>query len=104
VLGRIERDGPSSASSLARAEGMRPQSMAAIITALESAGLIVGAADPRDGRKTLWSLTEKAREEYRTGRRAKEDWLAQAIGATLTADEVERLAASIDLLRKLARA
>ncbi len=36
VLLRLEKDGPATASSLARAEGMRPQSMASVIAALEA--------------------------------------------------------------------
>ena len=35
TLLRLEKDGPATASSLARAEGMRPQSMGAVIAALE---------------------------------------------------------------------
>ena len=46
---RLEKDGPATASSLARAEGMRPQSMGAVVAALESAGLMRGAPDPTDG-------------------------------------------------------
>ena len=49
VLLRLEKDGPATASSLARAEGMRPQSMGAVVAALESAGLMRGAPDPTDG-------------------------------------------------------
>ena len=38
VLLRLEKDGPAAVSSLARAEGMRPQSMSAIITSLLESG------------------------------------------------------------------
>lgn len=40
VLSRLERDVPATASSLARAEGMRPQSMAATVLALTEARLV----------------------------------------------------------------
>jgi DNA-binding MarR family transcriptional regulator len=53
VLLRLEKDGPATTSGLARLEGMRPQSMGAVITALEGAGLVSGAPDPADGRQTL---------------------------------------------------
>ncbi|PMW07533.1 MarR family transcriptional regulator, partial [Pseudomonas sp. GW456-11-11-14-TSB2] len=52
VLLRLEKDGPATTSELARAEAMRPQSMGTVIVALESAGLVHGAPDPHDGRKT----------------------------------------------------
>jgi DNA-binding MarR family transcriptional regulator len=103
VLLRIERDGPATATALARAEGMRPQSMAKIVAVLQDAGLVGGAPDPADGRKTLLSLTAAAREQFRTGRLAKHDWLTQAIGAQLSAEEAARLASCTDLLRRLAQ-
>ena len=104
VLGRLERGGPSTATALARAEGIRPQSMGAIVAALDAAGLVAGSPDPGDGRKTILELTEKAREEFRTGRLAREDWLTEAIGRRLDAAEVARLAASVELLRRVAEA
>ena len=48
VLLRLEKDGSAAVSSLARAEGMRPQSMSAIITSLLEAGLADGSPDPND--------------------------------------------------------
>jgi DNA-binding MarR family transcriptional regulator len=98
----LEREGPATMSALARAQGIRPQSMAAIVAALQDAGLVEGSADPTDGRKTLLSLTDFARSQFAAGRLAKEDWLLRAIGTTLSADEQQTLAASIPLLRRLA--
>ena len=104
VLGRLEREGPNTATALARAEGVRPQSMAAILAALEAEGLIAGRPDPTDRRKTIVELTEKARAEFRVGRHARQDWLTQAIGSQLAPDEVARLAESVELLRRLGNA
>jgi DNA-binding MarR family transcriptional regulator len=103
VLGRLERDGPATATALARAEGLRPQSMGTIVAALEAAGLVAGSPDPKDGRKTILSLTETAREQFRTGRLAREDRLTQTMAATLTPAELDQLSSSIDLLRRIAR-
>ena len=102
VLLRLEKDGAATASSLARAEGMRPQSMASVIAALDSAGLVSGAPDPDDGRQTLLSLTEACRKWAREGRAARQDWLSRAIAARLTAKEQEQLAAAVALLKRLA--
>src|ERR1035438_2763939 len=55
VLLRLEKDGAATVSGLARAEGMRPQSMSSIVASLEDAGLVSGIPDPNDGRKTLMS-------------------------------------------------
>jgi DNA-binding MarR family transcriptional regulator len=103
VLARLERDGAATATALARAEGVRPQSMAKIVAVLEEAGLISGSPDPRDGRKNVLSLTETAREQFRTGRLAKEDWLTRAIAAGLSPEETDRLARCTELLERLTR-
>ena len=104
VLGRLEREGANTATALARAEGVRPQSMAAILAALEADGLIAGRPDPTDRRKTIVELTEKAHAEFRAGRHARQDWLTQAICSRLDPDEVARLAESVELLRRLGNA
>jgi DNA-binding MarR family transcriptional regulator len=46
VLTRLWKDGASSASALADAEGVRPQSMAAIVAALEQRGVIERTPGP----------------------------------------------------------
>lgn len=104
VLSRLEREGPATTSALARAEGVTPQSMGTIVAVLEAAGLIAGAPDENDGRKTILSLTEGAREQFATGRLAREDWLQQAMASELSAAERAQLERSIDLLRRLANA
>ncbi len=59
VLLRLEKDGAATVSGLARAEGMRPQSMSSIVTSLQDAGLVGSSSDPNDGRQTLMSLSKK---------------------------------------------
>ncbi len=103
VLLRLERDGSATATELARAEGMRPQSMARIVQTLEAAELVSGSADPSDGRRTLLALTETARDHFRTGRLAKDDWLTRAIVDSLTPEEAELLRASVPALRRLSQ-
>ncbi|UFS58459.1 MarR family winged helix-turn-helix transcriptional regulator [Subtercola endophyticus] len=102
ALLRLEREGPQTISDLARAEGVRPQSMAAIVQFLLEAGYIEGSPDPKDGRKTLLSITDEARAKFASGRLAKEDWLFRTIRTTFTDDERQALATSIPLLRRLA--
>lgn len=101
VLLRLEKDGPATASNLARAEAMRPQSMSAVIAPLEAAGLVSGAPDPRDGRQTLLSLTPKCRALIQERRAAKQDWLTRTILARLSAPEQEQLAAGLEILARL---
>lgn len=101
VLLRLEKDGPATVSSLARSEGMRPQSMSSAIAALEAADLVRGTPDPDDGRQTIMSLTESCRERLRTGRAARQDWLSRTIAARLSAREQDELGAAVGLLRRL---
>lgn len=102
VLLRLEKDGPATVSSLARAEGMRPQSMSAVIAPLEGLGFVAGAADPNDGRKTLMSPTRACKKWIKDGRAARQDWLAQAIQQKLSAQEQKKLSSAIHLLAQIA--
>jgi DNA-binding MarR family transcriptional regulator len=81
---------------------MRPQSMATVIAPLEAAGLVSGAPDPSDGRKTLLSLSKKCRKRIQDGRAARQDWLTGTIQSKLSAQEQEKLAAAVELLARLA--
>ena len=101
VLLRLEEDGPATVSSLARAEGMRPQSMSAIVTPLQESGLVSGAPDPSDGRQTLMSLTPKCLKWLQEGRAARQDWLSTTICQKLSVHEQEKLQAALELLRRL---
>ena len=101
VLLRLEKDGPCTTSNLARAEGMRPQSMGTLVAALESAGLIAGAPDPNDGRQTILSLTDACVKRIEEGRAARQDWLCHTIEARLSPAEWGQLAAAVTLLARL---
>jgi DNA-binding MarR family transcriptional regulator len=101
VLLRLERDGPTTGSALARAEAMRPQSMGAIIAALEAAGYVAGAPDPSDGRQTIISLTDHFRDWVSAARTARQDWLLRTLQARLTGQEQRQLAGAVELLKRL---
>jgi DNA-binding MarR family transcriptional regulator len=101
VLLRIEKEGAATVSGLARAEGMRPQSMSSIVTSLQDAGLVSGIADPNDGRKTLMSLSKKCEKLLREGRAARQDWLTAIILQKLSALEQQQLSTTLELLGRL---
>lgn len=103
VLGRLDREGPLTASDLAVAERVRPQSMAQTVSELEAAGLIGRRPDKDDRRRVLIDLTARGRERLHEDRRRREGWLAEAIAAELTAEEQETLIEALPLLRRLAR-
>ena len=101
VLLRLEAEGAATVSGLARAEGMRPQSMSSIVTSLQEADLVMGIADPHDGRKTLMSLSKKCERRLQEVRAAKQDWLTAIIGKRLSAEEQRQLARTLELLGRL---
>src|SRR5258706_7251700 len=101
VLSRLERDGPATVTALAKAEGMRPQSMGANVSALEAAGLVSGAPDPKDGRQSILSLTPACRDWIKAGPAAHADWLFRAVRANLSPDEQDELASALELLKRL---
>jgi DNA-binding MarR family transcriptional regulator len=101
ALLRLEKEGPMTASSLARAEGMRPQSIGPIVAALEAAGLIFGAPHPTDGRQTLLSLTDTCRQWIEEGRAARQDWLSRAFRTRFSERERQALATAVELLKRL---
>jgi DNA-binding MarR family transcriptional regulator len=101
VLLRLEKDDSATVSSLARAEGMRPQSMSAIVMPMQELGLLRGAPDPNDGRQTLMSLTPKCLKWIHEGRAARQDWLTMTISRKLSVHEQEKLLAGLELLARL---
>ena len=101
ILFRLEKDGSATVSNLARLEGMRPQSMSAVVTPLQKAGLISGSPDPSDGRQTLMSLTPKCLKWIQEGRAARQDWLSKTISDKLSVQDQQKLQAALRLLARL---
>jgi len=103
VILRLERDGPATVSMLAKAESVRHQSMRVTVASLETRGLVIGAPDPADGRKTILNLTPACMRALKTDRAVKEDWLFRGLRAQLTPREQDELASAIKLLQRLAK-
>jgi DNA-binding MarR family transcriptional regulator len=101
VILRLERDGAGTVSMLAKTESVRHQSMRVTVAGLEAMGVVIGARDPTDGRKTIFNLTPAFLKTLKTGRAAREDWLFRALQARLTPREQVQLAAAVKLLQRL---
>jgi DNA-binding MarR family transcriptional regulator len=104
VLGRLDRDGPSSISDLAGLERMRPQSMAQIVHDLEAAGLVSRRPDPGDRRRAFIDLTAAGLDLLRVTRAGRETWLTDVLEREF--DPVERavLHDAVQLLGRIADA
>jgi DNA-binding MarR family transcriptional regulator len=103
ALARLDRGGPATASELARAEQISPQSMGATLGALEVKGLIERHPDPGDGRRAVLSVTEAGQQLLRDKRNARTEQLAKALSAGFTPEELQVLAAAAPLLERLAQ-
>jgi DNA-binding MarR family transcriptional regulator len=104
VLGRLDRDGPSSVSDLAACERMRPQSMAQTVHDLETAGLVSRRPDPSDGRRAFVELTAAGIDLLQTTRVRRETWLTEALERELDASERALLREALALLSRIADA
>ena len=101
VLLRLESEGPATTSHLARAKGMRSQSMGALVAALQAAGLVQSMPDPADGRQSIISLTPFCRDHIERGRAARQDWLCRRVEGRLSAEEQAQLGGALTLLARL---
>jgi DNA-binding MarR family transcriptional regulator len=101
VMARLSRDGAATTAELARAEGMKPQSMGATIAALEEMGLVERRPHATDGRQVNIELTAKGAAMRKRLREAKHTWLAQAI-AQLDKQEQATLFAAGEIIKRLA--
>jgi DNA-binding MarR family transcriptional regulator len=100
VLGRLAQDGPATTADLARAEGVRPQSMGAIVAALEEQGLVERKPHPTDGRQVNIELTAKGATVRKSAKDAKRTWLAEAL-AQLDARDKETLFEAGEIIKRL---
>jgi DNA-binding MarR family transcriptional regulator len=101
VMKRLDTEGPATTAELARAEGMKPQSMGATVAALEEMGILERKPHPTDGRQMNIELTAKGAAMRKSAKDAKETWLAQAI-AKLDITEQKNLHAVTGLIKRLA--
>ena len=101
VLGRLDRDGSASTSDLAKAERVRPQSMAATVAVLEERGLIARRQDPDDGRRQLIELTPVADEVVSGSRRARDEWLERALRERFSPEELATVIEALGMLERL---
>ena len=102
VMARLAKDGPATTADLARAEGMKPQSMGTTIAALEEMGIVERKPHPSDGRQVNIQLTTKGTAMRKSAKDAKLTWLTQAV-AQLDERERETLFKAGEIIKRLAK-
>lgn len=101
ALATIAREGPLTLGALAATEHVTPPSVTKVVERLEEHGLIERRADPDDGRRVVVAATAAGRDLLAAGRARKDAILAQRV-ALLDAEQLDRLAAALDVLDLLA--
>ncbi len=101
VMGRLAKDGAATTADLARAEGVKPQSMGATIAALEERALVERTPHPTDGRQLNLKLTAKGIALRKSVGDAKRTWLAKAV-SQLDKQEQETLFSAGEIIKRMA--
>ena len=101
VLRRLEKNGPATSANLARAEGVRPQSMGTALGLLEKMGLVERKPHPTDGRQINMKLTARGITLRRNTRKETYAWLSRAI-AELDRQEQITLFKAGELFKRMA--
>ncbi len=101
VLKRLAKDGPATTADLARAGGMRPQSMRPIVSTLEKMGFVEREAHPTDGRQVVIRLTARGAAVQKSSGDAKRTWMVQGI-SQLSKREQDVLFEAGKIMKRLA--
>jgi DNA-binding MarR family transcriptional regulator len=102
VLSRLNRAGAATPSSLATAEHVKPQAIAAILHALEKRGLVRRTPDEVDGRRVVVAITAAGGAILTDKGRAVSQRMAGILDQEFNASERQILADAVPLLDRLA--
>jgi DNA-binding MarR family transcriptional regulator len=102
LLASLHRQGPMSAVTLARGEGLQPQSLSRLLVRLEDAALIDRPTDPADRRRQLIALTDGGATALHRAIARRRQWLADAMSSRLNDADRRTLLAASDVMLRLA--
>lgn len=104
VLSAIDQmDGMATPSKIAEAENIRSSNLAALLKDLEARDLITRTPDTEDRRRTWIGLSDQGCRVLQASRKRRDEWLAEAVDACLTATERKQLEAAGLLMDKLSQ-
>ncbi|GAA4510117.1 MarR family transcriptional regulator [Actinoallomurus oryzae] len=102
LLNLLALNGPMTASAMAAAERLQPQSLTRMLSRLEVDGLIVRSPDDKDRRQVRIEITHKGVAVLDEDTVRREAWLTKAMAERLTPTERELLRLAAGLMERLA--
>lgn len=101
VLGQLHRHGSLTATEIAAAERVQPQSLTRVLATLEGQGLISRQQDAGDRRRNTIDLTDAGGRLLKDHMKSSDDWLAEAIEQRLNPTERAVLGLAAGILDQL---
>ena len=101
ALMRLGKGGVSTVSTLAAAEKVRPQSMAATVEGLETLGLVTRTQDPNDGRRQIIDVTVSGWERIEGAKASAAAWLETTLAAELSPAELRVIHEATAILERV---
>jgi DNA-binding MarR family transcriptional regulator len=102
ILVRLQREGPTSPSTLAAGEGVTSQAVAGVVRELERRMLVERTGGQTDRRRVAVAITDTGRELLMSREHAVVDAMIKALADEYTPAERRQLESAIPLLNRLA--
>ncbi len=103
ALKRLDRNGLTSVTELAKAEQISVQSMGVTLRALESRGLVKRRPHPSDGRRVVLSITKSGTRVLGDKHNARAEQLARVLSTRFSPSERRQLMIAAPLIERLAQ-
>lgn len=103
ILVRLEREGPTSPSTLAAGEGVTSQAVAGVVRDLERRALVERAGGQTDRRRVAVAITDAGRELLMNREHVVVGAMVRALADEYTAAERRQLESVVPLLNRLAK-
>jgi DNA-binding MarR family transcriptional regulator len=103
ILVRLEREGPTSPSTIAAGEGVTSQAIAGVVRDLEQRALVERTGDQADRRRVAVTITDAGRELLLNREHVVVGAMVRALADDYTPAERRQLESVVALLNRLAK-
>jgi DNA-binding MarR family transcriptional regulator len=103
ILVRLQREGPTSPSTLAAGEGVTSQAIAGVVRELERRALVERTGGQTDRRRVAVAITDAGRELLMSREHVVVDAMVRALADEYTPAERRQLESAVPLLNRLAQ-